>query len=106
MLQKAFAFAAACSLLATLAVGPVGAQGSSQTLSTSICGSGDLANVVAIYDFDSPTYRGASESVPPGVKSYLAQQLTGRLQACAQHAGPAAASACSPAPRESDPHAL
>jgi hypothetical protein len=106
MIQKAFAFAAACGLIAMLAVGPVGAQGSSQTLSASICGTDDLANVIAIYDFDSPTYKSAPASVPPGVRSYLAQLLTGRLQACAQHAGPAAAAACSPAPRESDPHAL
>ncbi|HLJ83618.1 MAG TPA: hypothetical protein VKT51_05540 [Candidatus Eremiobacteraceae bacterium] len=103
---KAFAFVTACSLIASLAVGPAGAQGSSQTLSPSICGTGDLAGVVAIYDFDSPTYRSAPTSVPAGVKSYLAQLLTGRLQACAEHAGPAAATACSPAPRESDPHAL
>ena len=106
MTQKAFAFVAVCGLIAMLAAGPDGARGSSQTLSSSTCGTGDLNDIVAIYNFDSPTYKGSPQSVPTGVKSYLAQLLIGRLQACGEHAGPAAAGACSPAPRETDPHAL
>ncbi len=105
MTQKAFAFVAACCLIALSVAGPVGAQSSGQALSTSICGTGDLDDIIAIYGFDSPTYKGPPASVPAGVKSYLSQLLTGRLQTCAAQAGPAAA-ACSPAPRESDPHAL
>jgi hypothetical protein len=107
MKRKAFAIVAACSIIATLTADAFGAQSPSLSLSTSICSSSDLDDVVAVYNFDSPTYKSAPEPVPAGVQSYLAQLLTGRLQACAARSGSAtAASACSPAPRESDPHKL
>ncbi|HEY7981073.1 MAG TPA: hypothetical protein VID19_06285 [Candidatus Eremiobacteraceae bacterium] len=105
MKQRVFAIVAACSLIATLTADAFGAQVPSQTLSTSICSSSDLDDVVAVYNFDSPAFKGAPEPIPAGVRSYLAQLLAGRLAACAAHSGPAAA-ACSPAPRESDPHKL
>ena len=106
MIHRLFAIVVACSFVSALTAGAEGAQGASQTLSPSVCGTGDLAGVISIYNFDSPSYKSASASVPPGVKSYLAQLLAGRLEACAQHAGPGAAAACSPPQRESDPHAL
>jgi hypothetical protein len=106
MTRKVFSIVAACSLIVTLVTGAVGAPSPAQPLSTSVCGTGDLADIVAVYNFDSPEYKSASQSVPPGVKSYLAQLLSGRLQTCAALAGPATSSACSPGVRQTDPHAL
>ncbi|HEY5096183.1 MAG TPA: hypothetical protein VII69_13790 [Candidatus Eremiobacteraceae bacterium] len=106
MTRKAFSIFLACSLIATVVTGASGASSPSQPLSTSVCGTGDLTDIVAVYDFDSPTYKSAPQTVPPGVKSYLAQLLTGRLQTCAALAGPVASQACSPGSRDSDPHTL
>ena len=82
-------------------------KGPRQTLSTSICGTADLTDIVAVYNFNSPTYKSSPESLPVGVKSYLAGLLVGRLNTCAALAGQAAAkSACTPNPGERDPRAL
>jgi hypothetical protein len=102
MTQKAFAIVAVWILIATLTAGAVAAQDSSQALPTSICSTGDLNDVVGVFNFDSPTYKNP-ESVPAGVRSYLSDVLTKRLQACAAQAGPAA---CTPAKGERDPRAL
>jgi hypothetical protein len=106
MTRKVLSIAAACSLFVTLVTGAAGAPSPSQPISTSVCGTGDLTDIVAVYDFDSPGYKGAPQSVPPGVKSYLAHVLTGRLQTCAALAGPGAATACAPGTHETDPHSL
>lgn len=105
MKQKAFAIFAGCIFIATLTAGAVGEQGPSQALSMSTCGTGDLEGVIAVYNFDSPTYKSAAEPLPEGVRSYLAQVLIGRLHTCAAQAGQASA-ACAPAPKETDPRAL
>jgi hypothetical protein len=75
-------------------------------LSTSSCTTDDLNDIVAVYDFDSPTYKSAAPTVPDGVKSYLARLLTARLGSCASQAGASASKACSPGLHEADPHAL
>jgi hypothetical protein len=106
MNRKVFSVVLACSLIGTFVTAAAGASSPPQPLSTSICGTGDLADIVSIYNFDAPGYKSASQSVPPGVKSYLAQVLAGRLQTCAALAGPSASQACSPGSHESDPHAL
>src|SRR5579859_1786382 len=77
-----------------------------QTLSTSNCTTDDLNDIVAVYGFDSSTYKSAAPTVPEGVKSYLARLLTTRLGTCASQAGASAAKACSPGARETDPRAL
>jgi hypothetical protein len=106
MTHKAFAFVAACSLLATLTMSATGAQTPTQPLSASTCSSGDLNSIIAVYNFDSPTYK-RSESLPQGVKSYLATLLTGRLNTCVALAGPTIAkSACKTSVGEDDPRAL
>lgn len=104
MKQKAFAIFAGCMLIATLTTGAGGAQ-PPQALSMSTCSTSDLESVIGVYNFDSPTYKSATESLPEGVKSYLAQVLIGRLRTCAAQAGQASA-ACVPAPKETDPRAL
>ena len=106
MTRKVFSIVAACSLIFTLVTGAAGAQSPAQPLSTAVCGTGDLADIVAVYNFDSPEYKSASQTVPPGVKSYLAQLLAGRLQTCAALAGSGASAACTPGAHQSDPHAL
>jgi hypothetical protein len=106
MIPKVFALFAIVGLIAATSPRPVGAADPSQSLSSSVCSTSDLKSIVAIYNFDSPTYRAAAASVPAGVRSSMAQLLIGRLQACAQRAGPAAAAACSPNHGESDTHAL
>jgi hypothetical protein len=105
MTKKIFALVVMCCFIASIPLRAAGAQGPAQSLSPSICATSDLKSIISIYDFDSPNYKGAAETVPAGVKSYLAQLLIARLQACTQRAGPAA-TACSPNPRETDPHAL
>ncbi len=110
MTRKPFAFVAAGSLIAialNMAV-PNGAvaQSAAPSLSSSICSTGDLYDVIAVYNFDSPNYR-AADSIPLGVKSYLAQLLIGRLNACAALAGQTVArSACSPSQSQTDPRTL
>ena len=106
MTRKAFSIFLTCSLIATVVTGAAGASSPSQPLTTSVCSTGDLTDIVGVYDFDAPNYKSAPQTVPPGVKSYLAQLLAGRLQTCAALAGPAASQACSPGARDSDPHAL
>jgi len=107
MTQKVFAFVLVCSLMTGLTTSADGAQEPSPALSTSICGTADLNDIVAVYNFNSPTYKSSPESLPLGVKSYLAGLLVGRLNTCAALAGQAAAkSACTPNPGERDPRAL
>jgi len=110
MTRQAFAIVAALGLAltinATMTTNAFGAQSAVPTLSSSICGTGDIANIISVYNFDSPAYRGP-QMVPPGVKSYLAELLIGRLNACATLAGQTAAKhACTPGVRESDPRVL
>jgi hypothetical protein len=110
MTRKAFALVAAGSLIAVALnmAAPSGAVGQSAapSLSSSICTTADLYDIIAVYNFDSPNYRSA-ESIPQGVKSYLAQLLIGRLNACAALAGQAAArSACTPGQGQADPRTL
>jgi hypothetical protein len=106
MTRKVFSIFITCSLIATFLTGAAGASSPPQPLSTSVCDTGDLTDIVAVYDFDSPSYKSAPQSIPPGVKSYLAQLLSGRLQACAALAGGSASAACAPSSRETEPHAL
>jgi hypothetical protein len=96
---------AACSLVAALAASAVGGQTAMPSLPTSVCSTGDLKDIVAVYNFDSSTYTGAPETVPAGVKSYLAQVLTDRLRSCGLQSGKAA-NACTPAKGVTDPRAL
>ena len=110
MTRKAFALVAAGSLIAVALnmAGPSGAvaQSAAPSLSSSICTTSDLNDIVAVYNFDSPNYRSA-ESIPQGVKSYLAQLLIGRLNACAALAGQTAVrSACTTGQSQADPRAL
>lgn len=112
MTQRVLALAIIVSIIGTAGATatPVGAAAAlhsvSQSLATSGCTTGDLNDIVAVYGFDSPTYKSAAPTVPDGVKSYLARLLTARLGSCASQAGASATKACSPGARETDPRAL
>jgi hypothetical protein len=88
MTQKVVAFVVTLSFIAGLTTSATGAQSPPQALSGSICSTQDLNNIIAVYNFDSPTYNQAQAALPPGVKTYLAKLLTSRLKACAALAGP------------------
>ncbi|HEY7993408.1 MAG TPA: hypothetical protein VID24_04325 [Candidatus Eremiobacteraceae bacterium] len=112
MTNKALAFVIIVSFIAATFASalPAGAAAAShpavQSLSTSTCTTNDLNDIVAVYGFDSPTYKSAAPTVPQGVKSYLSRLLTTRLGSCASQAGASAMKACSPGTRETDPRAL
>src|SRR5579864_46637 len=101
MTSKALAVVAIAGIMATtfVAAAPSGASAAShpasQSLSASNCTTDDLNDIVAVYGFDSPTYKSAAPTVPDGVKSYLARLLTTRLGACASQTGASASKACS-----------
>jgi hypothetical protein len=106
MIQRTIIAAiAACSLIASLSAGAAGDQNSLPSIPTTVCNVEDLKDIVAVYNFDSPGYKGAAQTVPAGVKSYLAQVLTERLHSCATQSGKLAY-ACTPAKNVTDPGAL
>jgi hypothetical protein len=105
-MRKFFAIIALFGLIGPLPASAAGPQAASHALSTSACTTDDLNDIVAVYNFDSPAYKGAAEPVPSGVKSYLAQLLIDRLHTCSSHVGAAAGAACSPGPNDGDPRAL
>jgi hypothetical protein len=112
MTSKALALVIIVGIITTAfaAADPAGAGSAPhpapQSLSTSNCTTDDLNDIVAVYGFDSSTYKSAAPTVPEGVKSYLARLLTTRLGTCASQAGASAAKACSPGARQTDPRAL
>lgn len=116
-MQRALSIIAVGSVVLALtlstAIGSVSGQTASPTpgpaaeaLSTD-CTTADLTDVMAVY-MTSPSPKTAP-AIPANVASYLAQNLRGRLAACAAAFGagnPAEANACTPAQGEIDPREL
>jgi hypothetical protein len=107
MRHKAFALVLMCILIAAnMATNALGATStpdaatSPEPLSSSVCASGDLKDIVAIYNFDSPDYKATDEPVPDGVSTYFAKIIQGRLDACRARASVATQGACTYAKTE------
>src|SRR5215472_622763 len=109
-MHRALAFIAFCATVVALVASHPGearaTQQASRPLATGVCSTDDLKDIVSVYGFDSTTYKKAAETAPAGVKSYLTRVLYNRLLGCASHVSLAAAPACVPNPRETDPQAL
>jgi hypothetical protein len=104
--RKALAVIAACSaLFVSLASSKPTASAPAAAISDATCQTGDLEEIMAIYG-TSPEPKLTPAPIPSHARSYLAQLLAQRLNACARELG-SAGSACIPDRSErSDPRAL
>jgi hypothetical protein len=106
MIRKVFAFVASAGFVIASCFGALGAQGAAKGLPTAVCTSHDLESVVAVYNFGSPDYQRAAQTVPAGVRSYLGSVIASRLKACTAIGGAQIGTACVPPKGETDAQAL